>query len=66
MLQFLIDSPPPFGSVPFHVVLACSNVSATDRSEQIAVVPTTELRYNPSGRESESVLIRMIGSLHLV
>lgn len=66
MLWFLIDSPCPFGSVPYHVVLGCSNVPATDRRAQIAVVPTKEHGYNPPGRKSESVLIRMIGSLHLV
>lgn len=65
-LGFKADTTPPFTSLPFCIVSDFSNTATDYRRKQSTVIPTTKLGYNLSGRESDLVVIRMIGSFHLI
>lgn len=56
----------PCRSWPFCILLVFSNIATDYRRRQSTVTPTTKLRYNLSGRESDLVIIRMMGSFHLI
>lgn len=59
MLCFKTDTTLPFTSLPFCIMLVFSNTATDYRRRQSTVIPTTKLRSNLSGRESDLVIIRM-------
>lgn len=66
MLWFKTDTTPPSTSLPSWIVLVFSNTATDYMRRRSTVIPTTKLGYNLSGRESDLVIIRMIGSFHLI